>query len=307
MANGQRSSSHDPSSTSHGDTSQANLSVHTFTPGSCPRRIELEITKRYVEEIPLPLNTFDRLGYIISYFRMVGLIKHVGEFRVLLFDQVVQMSERHDEVDSDTQDQALGKFTASSGKEDVERMREYKWLSKASKRRIRKKIQRWKKPIGKDEPPATDVHRLLQQSMPDPLEPLYKTQRESGTDAFSNCFGKWHHFSCGHRRRVLCNLCALALASAVSIPCETYVPEISKGKGVQTAVFGNNYHFKMSCCKCASSITKTQGFAKPRNGDYPFQMWETSQVEPVYVDKEGCVELQGTFVRGNMYGWFYVL
>jgi hypothetical protein len=190
-----------------------------------------------------------------------------------------------------------------------DKLEEYRWLSKASKRRVRKRIQKQNIRDKADVAVENRKTRFLTRfessngdNVADRLSEWRKGRLEVGADPFTHCYGNWHVFDCGHVISVLCSFCALAWDSASPLPCQTFVPDSTKAT---TAIFGKNYRFETICPSCPPSTTSQKTISGRSHEAFPYQDWEKGEFLSAYLDKERNSQKAGQVWEDKGCKWFY--
>ena len=99
----------------------------------------------------------------------------------------------------------------------------YSKLSKSSKRRSRKGIQ---KTLAKAEKPGPSLRLTKSEKSKAPKDPEQKRiaqwrkrKLERKADPFTECYTVWHNFSCGHHYRVICAACDESWEKGITRKC----------------------------------------------------------------------------------------
>jgi hypothetical protein len=196
-----------------------------------------------------------------------------------------------------------------------QKLESYQWLSKSSKRRVRKGMQKVDQKLKEKEGAAKeDADKNEEYHTPEGLAATEEVNKskfefpskvgnvpkriaqwrerklERKTDPFTLCFGRWHHFACGHRISVLCIGCTMSWAYGYSKRCKRYAAArraYDTGTQDEGDVSGINCHFELACPKCKAGERDVDlSYKKPWSGNLPHWKWEIAGFEPTYLSKE---------------------
>ncbi|KAF2690543.1 hypothetical protein K458DRAFT_399837 [Lentithecium fluviatile CBS 122367] len=131
-------------------------------------------------------------------------------------------------------------------------------------------------------------------AVPKRLAQWRKRKLERGTGPLSHCYGRWHHFACGHRVNVLCRDCAYYWTMGISQPCHRReYAQVAKERGTEDRghVGGRNCQFEVVCPECAERGRSVNiKFKKPWSGNYPYWTWKVARFQPKYLSAETVVQ-----------------
>jgi hypothetical protein len=220
---------------------------------------------------------------------------------------------------------------ASHADVEATKLKSYHWLSKSSKRRVRKGMQKKKLELSKGENMATEEDEILgseeesesnteaieegvnnsrkgpssERTVPKRLAQWRKRKLERKTDPFSLCYGTWHHFACGHRISVLCLGCDWNWRTGNSGPCVRYIAvqrAIISSTRDRGKVGGRNCHFDMPCPDCRQRGGEVDlSYKMPWSGNQPRWVWKVAEFVPAYLARsafppEGMDEMRYFYI-----------
>ncbi|KAF2241009.1 hypothetical protein BU26DRAFT_185908 [Trematosphaeria pertusa] len=194
--------------------------------------------------------------------------------------------------DANHESDSTGKSKASADPTPSDqKAKAYKWLSKSSKRRIRKGMQKQKRTIqgdhGKERAPSSAESWLREMTFGRQRkddEGMARWRRmKAGSDSslLSECRGPLHQFACAHRFQVLCPSCADAWELGISRQCPHKLTETKEAK--------TNLCFERRCpgCKIQSwdQLFKELHELEPALDRPEDITWTLASFEPLYLAK----------------------